>query len=180
MKINNPKQTPFFFLSSTSQINYASMPEDQLAEMLSKVKSSRQTEALRARLPAQLAPFASNISIVEPIQTIRASPPTGVHCSSFEVKEQRICMSVAVVPSPHSRSQDSEEPHAKPLELVWQTWTTGSRYVTAFADSYMYSISLQYGPPRDGMHSKANAFVGWYFDGSGVFESKHSHGLRAV
>ena len=66
MKINKPKQTPFFFqpltttMSSPSQIDYTTMREDRLAEMLSKVKSSRETEALRARLPAQLAQFASN------------------------------------------------------------------------------------------------------------------------
>jgi hypothetical protein len=94
-------------MSSASQIDHATMSEDQLAEMLSKVKSLRETEALRARLPALLAPFASNISIIEPIQTVCTSPPDGVHCSSCKVKERRIWMSVAVVPSPHSQSQDS-------------------------------------------------------------------------
>ncbi|KAN0126609.1 hypothetical protein V8E52_000249 [Russula decolorans] len=105
------------------------MSEDQLAEMLSKVKSSRETEALRARLPAQLAPFASNISVVEPIQTVCTNPTDGVYCCSCEVNERRICMSVAVVPSPHSQSQDLEEPHAKPLELVWRDWWTGASQI---------------------------------------------------
>jgi hypothetical protein len=70
-------------------------------------------------------------------------------------------MSVAVVPSPHSRSQDSEEPHAKPLELVWRDWQTSWRYFSGTAGSNMHSISLRYGP-RLGTRSKATAFTGWF------------------
>jgi hypothetical protein len=84
-------------------------------------------------------------------------------------------MSVAVVPSPHLQSQDSEEPHAKPLELVWRDWSTSSRYLTGSADSHMHSISLRYGPPHRGMRSKATAFTGSYGD-PGRNESKSSHG----
>jgi hypothetical protein len=146
-------------MSSVSQIDHANMPEDQLAEMLSKVKSSRETEALRARLPAQLTPFASNISVIEPIQTLSISPTDGVHNCSCGVKERRVFMSVAVVPSPHSQSQDSEEPHAKPLELVWRDWWTSSRYLTGSTDPHMHSLSLRYGHRRRGMHSKARAFT---------------------
>jgi len=161
-------------MSSASQIDHATIPEDQLAEMLSKVKSSRETEALRARLLAQLAPFASNISIIEPIQTVRTSPTDGVHLCTCKVKERRICMSVAVVPSPYSQSQDSEEPDAKPLKLIWRDWWTRSKYLTGSADSHMHSIFLQYGPPRRGMHSKA--FTGWYDDDPGTSVTKYSHG----
>lgn len=74
-------------MSSASQIDHATMSEDQLAEMLSKMKSSRETEALRARLPAQLAPFASNISIIKLIQTVHTSPTGGVHCCSCRVRD---------------------------------------------------------------------------------------------
>ncbi|KAI0276690.1 hypothetical protein BGY98DRAFT_687963 [Russula aff. rugulosa BPL654] len=140
-------------MSSASQIDYAAMPEDQLAEMLSKIKSSRETEELRARLPAQLAPFASNISIIKPISGGGADGLGGVHCCACSVKERKICMSVAVVPSPHSHSEeadsenseevDSKETHGKPLELVWKDWWTSSRYFTGSADSYMHSISLR-------------------------------------
>jgi hypothetical protein len=83
-------------------------------------------------------------------------------------------MSVAVVPSPHSQSQDSEEPRAKPLELVWRDWQTSSRYFLGTARSNMHSISLRYGP-RHGMRSKATAFTGWYGE-PGIIESESSHG----
>ncbi|KAG5641786.1 hypothetical protein DXG03_004190 [Asterophora parasitica] len=58
--------------------------------MFSKVKSSEETEKLQARLPAQLAPFASNISIVGPIRTVSISLNDGIHYSACEVKERRI------------------------------------------------------------------------------------------
>lgn len=87
-------------------------------------------------------------------------------------------MSVSVAPSPHSQSQNSEkadEPHAKPLELVWRDWWTSSRYATGSANSHMHSISLRYGPPELGMHSKVTAFTGWY-DDPGTGETIFSHG----
>ena len=156
------------------------MPEVQLAEMPFNVKISQETEALRARLPAQLAPFASNISIVEPMQTICVSPNEGVHLSGCAVEERRICMQVAVVPSTHSQSQDSEslveESHTKSLKLVWQDWSQTARYTIATADSQMYSISLKYGALPDGMHPTAKAFTGGYFDGSGIHKLRSSHG----
>ena len=161
-------------MASASQI-HATMQEDQLAELLSNVKSLRETEELRARLPAQLAPFASNISIIEPIQTIKTSPYNGINGCAFTIKERRIYMSVAVVPSSDSQSQDSkEEPRAKPLKLIWRDWTTSSLYISGCADSHMHSIFLQYGPTR-GIHSKAKAFTGWYDDPS-MSESGCSHG----
>ena len=40
----------------------------------------------------------------------------------------------------------------------------------------MSSITLQYGPPGDGMHSKGIAFTGWYDDDSGISQSVSSHG----
>jgi hypothetical protein len=149
----NPKQTPFFFLTDHNHV--VRIP----IRLLSKVKSSRETETLRARLPAQLAQFASNISIIEPIQTIRISHTDGVHCCSCGSEERRTCMSVAVVPSPHSQSQDSEEPRTKPFEFVWQDWSTGSSYLIGSMSSQKCSISIKYGPPRDGMHSKAETFM---------------------
>ena len=149
-KTNEPKTNLVFFpsltattSSSTSQVDHATMSEGQLAQMLSKVKSSRETEELRARLPAQLAPFASNISITEPISRGDADGLDGVHFCACKVKERRIRMSVTMVPSPHSPSQGSEEPHVKPLELVWHDWWTTSKYGTGSADSHMRSISLQ-------------------------------------
>ena len=86
-------------------------------------------------------------------------------------------MSVVVIPdpSPHSQSQDAEEPHAKPLELVWRDWWTSSRYLTGSADSHMHSFSLVYGLPHREMRSKATAFTGWY-DDPGTSESQSSHG----
>ena len=151
-------------MSSGSQ---ATMSESQLAEMLSKLRASRETEALRGRLPAQLAPFASNISITEPTQSTNIAPCDGLHYSSCDFKERTVCMSIAVVLSQHSQSQ---EPHAKPLKLVWKHWGTSSRYLTGSADSRMHYLSLKYG------RSKAKvAFAGWYCD-PGVSESKSSHG----
>ncbi|KAI0286119.1 hypothetical protein BGY98DRAFT_930322 [Russula aff. rugulosa BPL654] len=161
-------------MASASQI-HATMQEDQLAELLSNVKSLRETEELRARLPAQLAPFTSNISIIEPIQTISASPHDGVNGCSFSIKERRIYMSVAVVPSSDSQLQDSEEePHAKPLKLIWRDWRTRSLYISGSADSHMHSIFLQYGPTR-GINSKGKAFTGWYDDPQ-ISASGFSHG----
>jgi hypothetical protein len=84
-------------------------------------------------------------------------------------------MSVAVVPSPYSQSQDSEERHAKPLELVWRDWWTGASYIIGSADSNMHSISLRYGPPHRGMRSEATAFTGWC-DALGASASRSSHG----
>ena len=93
MKINKTQNKPLFLfltttMSSASQIDRATMSEDRLVEMLSKMKSSREAEALRARLPAQLAPFASNMSIVETIQTVCTNPTDGVYCYSCEVDER--------------------------------------------------------------------------------------------
>jgi hypothetical protein len=82
-------------------------------------------------------------------------------------------MSVAVVP--HSQSQDSEEPHAKPLKLVWRDWRTSSKQLSGSADSHTHSISLQYGPPRRGMRPNARAFTGWY-DDPGRSVDDYSHG----
>jgi hypothetical protein len=88
-------------------------------------------------------------------------------------------MSVAVVPSPNSQSQDSDEPHAKPLELIWRYWWTRSRYITGLAGSNMHSISLQYGPRR-GMHSKATAFIGLYDDPGGSVRGLSHDGIKSV
>jgi hypothetical protein len=155
--------------ASASQVDHGPIPEDQLAEMLSKMKSSRETEALRARLPAQLAPFASNISVVEPTQTVSVSATDGLYFCGCAVKERRIYMSVAVAPSPQSQSQDSD---SKPLELVWRDWSTSSR---GSAHSHMHSLSLQYGRPPFGRHSNVEAFTGWYCD-SATSGSEYSHG----
>jgi hypothetical protein len=82
----NPKQTPFFFLTDHNHV--VRIP----IRLLSKVKSSRETETLRARLPAQLAQFASNISIIEPIQTIRISHTDEVYCCSLGLRNgERAC-----------------------------------------------------------------------------------------
>jgi hypothetical protein len=137
--------------------------------MLSKVKSSRETEKLRARLPAQLAPFASNISIIKPMQIVRIPRISGLHGCSCGVRERKIWMSVTVVPSSNSQSQDSV-PHAKSLKLVWLDFGTTSTYLTGSVDSNMHSISLRYGP------SKATAFTGWYDDpGRSLTESSHGN-----
>ena len=112
-------------MSSASQIDLATMPEDQLAEALSKVRSSRETEALRARLPEILTPFASNIAITEPIQTVDTYHNDGANCCRFSVRERRIRMLVTVVPSPHSQSRArKKKPRAKRLELFWRDWET--------------------------------------------------------
>lgn len=161
-------------MASTSQ-TYATMPEDQLAELLSNVKSLRETEALRARLPAQLAPFASNISITKPVEIISTSPPVGINGSYFIVNERRISMSVAVVPSPPSHSQSQgqgsagpadEPPRAKkkPLELIYRDWMTRTLYVSGAAESEMLYIFLHYGDSGDATRSRARAFSGRYSD----------------
>jgi hypothetical protein len=104
------------------------MPEDQLAEAISEVRSSRETEALRARLPEILTQFALNITIIEPIQTVDTFNNDGANCCYCSIRERRICMSVAVVPSPHSKSRATKRPRAKRLELFWRDWETSSRY----------------------------------------------------
>jgi hypothetical protein len=136
--------TPLLTAAMSSRIDLSTIPEDQLAEALSKAKSSRETEALRARLPAQLAPFASNIAITKPIHIVSTSAIDGLYYSSFGIKERRIAMAVTVVPSPYSQWKNSEEP--QPLELVWRDWWTSSKNGTGSADSFMYSLSLRYGP----------------------------------
>ena len=155
---------------SESQTDLATISEVQLAETLSKVKCLRQTEELQARLPAQLAPFESNISIIKPIETVNTNP-TGVHHCVCKVKERKIRMSVAVAPSPDS------EPHVKTLKLDYLDWWSSSRYLTGAAQSHMQSISFQYGPPHRG---KTKAFTGWYDDpGTSETISKHG-GIKSV
>jgi hypothetical protein len=133
----------------SSPIDLATIPEDQLAQALAKVKSSKATEALRARLPAQLAPLASNIAITEPIHTDSVSAMDGLYYSSFMFKKRSIMMAVTVDLSPYSPSQNSEEPHAKQLELIWKEWETSLKCGTGSADSLMYSLSLRYSHPKD-------------------------------
>ena len=174
MKINKTqKKSLFSFLtttmSSASQIDRATMSEDRLVEMLSKMKSSREAEALRrARLPAQLAPSASNMSIVEPIQTVCTNPTVGVYCYSCEVDERRICMSVAVIPPPHSQSQDpTEEPHAKPLEFVWRDCYRGEVYRRICGIQYAFYL------PSIRSSSSWNALRGDSLDGRGTTRLGH-------
>jgi hypothetical protein len=76
-------------------------------------------------------------------------------------------MSVAVVPSSHSQSQDA---HAKPLRLVWRDWWTCPKYATGCAISCKYSLSLRYG-----CGVKAKAFTSCY-DDPGISTSALSHG----
>lgn len=157
-------------MSSASQIDLATMPEDQLAEALSEVRSSRETKALRARLPEILAPFASNITVIEPIQTADTFHNDGANCCYCSVRERRIRLSVAVVLSRHSQSRRAKKkPRGKRLELFWRDWETSSRYLSGSADSDMHSITLQYG------RSKATAFTGGYAD-PGTSGIEHSHG----
>ena len=85
-------------------------------------------------------------------------------------------MSVAVVPESHLQSQDPEEPHVEPLELLWQDWGTTSRYfLTDTADSHTYSISLEYGSPHCELYSLATAYAGLYAD-PGISKRGFSHG----
>ena len=164
-------------MSSASQIDLAAITDDQLAEMLSELKFSRETEALRARLPGQLAPFASNISITKPVQTVSISPSGGIHGCWCKIKERKICMSVNVAPSLYSPA--SQPRPAQPIQLVWRDWCTGANYLTGSADSHMHSISLQYGPRR-GTYSEAKGFTGWYQD-PGMSRTRYSHGgIRSV
>lgn len=189
-------------MSSVSQIDLATIPENQLAEALSKVKSSRETEALRARLPAQLAPFASNITITEPIHTVSISAIDGLYYSSFGINERKIVMAVTVVPSPYSQSKVS---YMRPLEVVWRDWWTSSKNGTGSADSFMYSLSIRCRRPNfnaesptaekedpdfrlpsrglrldRGKRGTAKAFTGWYVDpGPSLYQSSHGY-IKAV
>jgi hypothetical protein len=132
-------------MSSTSHIDLTSISVEELSNSLSKVECALQTEALRARLPAQLVPFASNISVTTPVQSISISPTDGLNESACEVNESRVVMSVTVFSSDSQPKDDSDEPGVKSLELVWRHWWTASGSVY----SRMYSLFLEYGRPSD-------------------------------
>ncbi|KAK2756135.1 hypothetical protein FQN54_005543 [Arachnomyces sp. PD_36] len=169
-------------MTSAPQTPSSTMSEDELTEMLSKVKSARETEELRARLPSQLAPFASNISITKPVETTNISRGDGMHFCGCGIKQRIIHMSVTVVPRPDMQPpQGSGELPAKSLKLAWRDWWTTSRYLTGLAQSHMHSITLEYDSLDPGKGpTRVKAFIGWYDDpGTGEVALNHG-GIKSV
>jgi hypothetical protein len=137
------------------------LPEEELTSLITRVSLARETKALHSRLPKILTPFAFNLRIARPAENVMVEQDGGANYCYCAVDRRTVAISVSLpncssdpsYPSVSSESQLEEPemndttPVQKEIIVQWGKWKTASRYLSGFAESENYFVSLRYGKP---------------------------------
>jgi len=80
--------------SENLQTQLLDIPDEDFDAVISAARAKRETKALRAGFPSQLADLASCIRVIQPKETTNIHLKGGAYGSSFDVVERKVHLSV--------------------------------------------------------------------------------------